>query len=48
MPVEEIFNYTKIDPWFLNNIKDLVEFEKDFKNCRLEDLDYEKLLQLKN
>ena len=47
MPVEEIFNYTKIDPWFLNNIKDFVEFEKDFKNMGLDDLDYEKLLQAK-
>ena len=47
MPVEEIFNYTKIDPWFLNNIKDFVEFEKDFKNMGLDDLDYEKLLQSK-
>ena len=47
MKVEEIFNYTKIDPWFLNNIKDLVEFEKDFKNSILGDLDYEKLLQAK-
>ncbi|MHB1335731.1 MAG: carbamoyl-phosphate synthase large subunit [Candidatus Humimicrobiaceae bacterium] len=47
MPVEEIFSYTKIDPWFLNNIKDLVEFEKGFKNSKLEDLDYEILLQAK-
>ncbi len=27
MPVEEIFALTKIDPWFLNNIKDVVELE---------------------
>ena len=47
MPVEEIFSYTKIDPWFLNNIKDLVEFEKDFKTSRIEDLDSEILLQAK-
>lgn len=31
MSIEEIFNYTKIDPWFLFNIKQLVEFEKGFK-----------------
>ncbi|MHB1346718.1 MAG: carbamoyl-phosphate synthase large subunit, partial [Candidatus Humimicrobiaceae bacterium] len=47
MPVEEIFNYTKIDPWFLNNIKDLVGFERGLKNHKLEDLDYEVLLQAK-
>jgi carbamoyl-phosphate synthase large subunit len=27
MPVEEIFALTKIDPWFLNNIKDVVALE---------------------
>jgi carbamoyl-phosphate synthase large subunit len=31
MSVEEISSYTKIDPWFLYNIKQLVEFEKGFK-----------------
>jgi len=47
MSVEDIFNFTKIDPWFLNNIKDFVEFEKGFKNTLIGDLDYEKLLQAK-
>ncbi|MBM4023941.1 MAG: carbamoyl-phosphate synthase large subunit [Planctomycetes bacterium] len=27
MPVAEIFALTKIDPWFLNNIKDIIELE---------------------
>jgi len=27
MPIEEIFALTKIDPWFLNNIKDVVSLE---------------------
>jgi carbamoyl-phosphate synthase large subunit len=27
MPVPEIFSLTKIDPWFLNNIKDIIELE---------------------
>ena len=31
--VEDIYKYTRIDPWFLNNIKQLVEFEKIFKDC---------------
>jgi carbamoyl-phosphate synthase large subunit len=31
--VEDIYRYTRIDPWFLNNIKQLVEFEKAFKGC---------------
>lgn len=45
--VEEIYDFTKIDPWFLNNIKDLVDFEKNFKTNELEDLNYEKLLEAK-
>ncbi|MCL4377885.1 MAG: carbamoyl-phosphate synthase large subunit [Actinobacteria bacterium] len=45
--VEEIFSFTKIDPWFLNNIKDLVEFEKGFKKLQLKHLDNEKLLEAK-
>jgi carbamoyl-phosphate synthase large subunit len=27
VPVQEIFNLTKIDPWFLNNIKDIIAME---------------------
>jgi len=45
--VDEIFSFTKIDPWFLNNIKDLVEFEKEFNNLKLSSLDYEKLVEAK-
>lgn len=29
MSVEEIFSLTKIDRWFLNNIREIVEFEKE-------------------
>ena len=36
--VEDIFSFTKIDPWFLNNIKQLVEFERNFKEFRLKDV----------
>jgi carbamoyl-phosphate synthase large subunit len=28
---EEIFDLTKVDPWFLNNIKDIVKFEEKIK-----------------
>ncbi len=31
LSVEEIFNLTKIDPWFLNNIKDIVKLEAKIK-----------------
>ena len=31
MPVEEIYGLTRIDPWFLNNIKDIVKLEEKIK-----------------
>jgi carbamoyl-phosphate synthase large subunit len=45
--IKEIYNYTKIDPWFLNNIKQLVEFEKDFKSCSIKNLSKKKLFEAK-
>ena len=45
--VEEIYNYTKIDPWFLNNIKQLVEFEEDFRKYSINNLTKEKLYAAK-
>ena len=36
--VEDIYSYTRIDPWFLNNIKQLVDFEKQFAGCGFKDL----------
>ncbi|MFH1837492.1 MAG: carbamoyl-phosphate synthase large subunit [Candidatus Omnitrophota bacterium] len=30
-PVEKIFGLTKIDPWFLNGLKDIVDFEKELR-----------------
>ncbi|MBN2594171.1 MAG: carbamoyl-phosphate synthase large subunit, partial [Sedimentisphaerales bacterium] len=35
LPVEEIFALTKIDPWFLNNIKDIVELEQKIKQAKI-------------
>ena len=34
LPVDEIFTLTKIDPWFLNNIKDIVKFEEKLKHIQ--------------
>jgi carbamoyl-phosphate synthase large subunit len=36
LSTDEIFELTKIDPWFLDNIKDIVRFEDKLKskNCR--------------
>lgn len=45
--IKEIYNYTKIDPWFLNNIKQLVEFENDFKSYSIKNLSKKKLFEAK-
>ena len=43
MSIDEIYNTTKIDPWFLNNIKQLVDFEKEFLKCNIKNLTPEKI-----
>lgn len=32
MPIDKIYQLTKIDPWFLYNIKEIIETEKKLKN----------------
>ncbi len=44
---EEVFEYSKIDPWFLIQIKDLIDIEVSLEDISLKDLDYEKLYGLK-
>ncbi|RLJ71093.1 carbamoyl-phosphate synthase large subunit [Hydrogenivirga caldilitoris] len=34
-PLEEIYSYTRIDPWFLHNIEDIVLFERRLKEEEL-------------
>ncbi|KAB2879976.1 carbamoyl-phosphate synthase large subunit [bacterium] len=36
MTVEDIHKHSYIDPWFLNNIKEIVDFETELKNAILE------------
>lgn len=45
--VDEIYDCTKIDPWFLNNIKQLVDFEKEFKSYNIKNITREKLYEAK-
>jgi carbamoyl-phosphate synthase large subunit len=45
--IDEIYRLTKIDPWFLSNIAQLVDFEKGFKNTSLRNLDREMLTEAK-
>jgi len=45
--VEEIADITKVDPWFLYQIRHLVEVERDLSEVRLADLSRELLLRAK-
>ncbi len=36
---DELFNLTKIDPWFLNNVNDIVKLEKKIKSTDFDKLD---------
>jgi len=47
MSAEEVFNISKIDPWFLAQIEDLVKQEKALSGKHIADLDKEALYQLK-
>ena len=47
LTVEEIFDYSKIDPWFLVQIKDLIDDEIEIQKIELPDLSYEELYELK-
>ncbi len=47
MSVEEIFNYSKIDPWFLVQIEDLIKREAQLAGRTLDNLSTDELRQLK-
>lgn len=47
MSLDEIFNITKIDPWFLVQIQDLVAEESALKNTSLSNVDEKLLYRLK-
>lgn len=36
VPVDEIFELTKVDPWFLNNIKDIIKVEREICSKKLD------------
>ena len=48
LSVEEVFSLSKIDPWFLVQINDLIKEEKKLLNKNLKDLDSEILYKLKS
>lgn len=47
MSAEQVFNISKIDPWFLAQIEDLIKQEKALDGKHIADLDKEALYQLK-
>ena len=47
MRFEEVFELTKIDPWFLHQIADLVQEEERVKHISLTDVDYATMRRLK-
>ena len=44
---EEVFEYSKIDPWFLIQIKDLIDTEVSLEDVSIKDLGHEQLYGLK-
>ena len=47
LTVEEVFEFSKIDPWFLVQIKDLIDEEKNLKKLSLSELGFQELYDLK-
>jgi carbamoyl-phosphate synthase large subunit len=47
MTVEEIYELTNIDPWFLNHLYDLLETEKFLKRTQLNDISQDLLFAIK-
>jgi carbamoyl-phosphate synthase large subunit len=47
MSIEKVFNISKIDPWFLAQIKDIVDHENALKGKHIADLSKDALFQLK-
>ncbi|WP_434777730.1 carbamoyl-phosphate synthase large subunit [Neisseria sp. Ec49-e6-T10] len=47
MTQEEVFNYSKIDPWFLAQVEDIVKEEQKVQQGSLSELGYDDLRRLK-
>ncbi len=47
MSVDDVFNLSKIDPWFLVQIKDLIDIEQSLRGKSVNDVDADSLFQLK-
>ena len=47
IPTKTIFNITKIDPWFLDQIEELVAFEREIASHSIRDISKELLIEAK-
>ena len=47
IPMKTIWEKTKIDPWFLRQIEDLLDVEKRIEACRLEDMSFDLMKEAK-
>ena len=47
LSIEEIFQHSKIDPWFLYQIKDLIEIEEKIKKMTIKSFSSEILFEIK-
>ncbi|MHC4871348.1 MAG: carbamoyl-phosphate synthase large subunit [Planctomycetota bacterium] len=47
MTIDEVFEITQIDPWYLNNFKQLTDFEDKLSSCSLETISDADLLEAK-
>ncbi|MCR5085533.1 MAG: carbamoyl-phosphate synthase large subunit [Succinivibrionaceae bacterium] len=48
MTIEEVFGYTRIDPWFLSQIKELIDIESDLSERTLKSVDAQEMRDLKS
>ncbi len=47
IPMKTVWEKTKIDPWFLRQIEDLLNVEKRIEACRLEDISFDLMKEAK-
>ena len=47
LSIEEVFQHSKIDPWFLNQIKDLIDTEQEIKAFEIDSLSPQKIYEVK-
>lgn len=47
LSIDEVFQHSKIDPWFLNQIKDLIITEQEIKTFKINTLSHLKIYEVK-